>query len=295
MKKAPLGIGIAVVCAAVVSAGLAATIARNTISRKSSPQAPVAQSTPSPQANPSPLATSSDRVTSLPEPTPQPKLDDFPHQRLTIRDDTARDREFAQFRQQVERAIQKRDAQFVSSLIPVEGVAIGFGAPQTLKDLNLADPKASFWGLLKKAMGASCGTTHLDSASQTKGWICPTVQREFYKQYPPTPGSEGVNYELTRVIVVGDRVNVRSKPSLNSSVVGVLSNEIVEFDRRSFKNSQEEEIEAYSPIEGWTAVILPNGQKGYVYNRYAYHPLENRIIFGKVKGQWQIVQVPGGD
>jgi hypothetical protein len=295
MKKAPLGIAIAVICAAVVSAGLAATIGRHTIGRNLSRQAPIAQSTPSPKAHSSPTVTSSDRVASTPEPTPEPKLDEFPHQRLTIRDDTARDREFAQFRQRVERAIQKRDAQFVSSLIPLEGVAIGFGAPQTLKDLNLTDPKASFWSLLEKAMGTSCGTTHLDSASQTKGWICPTVQREFYKQYPPTPGSQGVDYELTRVIVVGDRVNVRSEPNLNSPVVGVLSNEIVRFDRRSFQNSQEEEIEAYNPVHGWTPVILPNEKKGYVYNRYAYHPLENRVIFGKIKGRWQIVQVPGGD
>ena len=136
---------------------------------------------------------------------------------------------------------------------------------------------------------------NVTSTTTPDGWICPTVQRDFAKQYPSTPGSQGIEYELSKVIVVGDRVNVRSKPSLDSPVIAVLSNELVDFDRKSSQNSQEEQIEAYSPIEGWTPIILPNDKKGYVFNRYAFHPLESRIVLQKVKGQWQIVGVPGGD
>ncbi|MGV0026458.1 SH3 domain-containing protein [Phormidesmis priestleyi] len=285
MNKAPLWIAIAVTCAAVVGASIAATVHLTPLA-----QAPVAQSTPSPAPQPSELAP-----TPSTPPTPEPKLDDFPHQKITLRDETARDSEFAAFRERLKKAVQKREAQFVSSLIPSKGVALGFGAPQTLETLKLNDPKASFWGILEKALSSGCGRMNVESATTPDGWICPTVQRDFEKQYPPPRESKGIDYALSKVIVVGDRVNVRSKPSLNSPVIAVLSNEVVDFDRRSFQNSQEEQIEAYSPIEGWTPIILPNDQKGYVFNRYAYHPLENRVVFQKVKGQWQIVGVPGGD
>jgi hypothetical protein len=286
MKKAPLWIAIAVTCAAVVGASIAATVHLTAPT-----QVPVARSTPLSEPQPSqPTGT-----LATPPPTPEPKLDDFPHQKITLRDETARDPEFAAFRQRLEKAVEKRDAQFVGLLIPSKGVPLGFGRPQTIADIKLNDPKARIWGMLEKALAAGCGTMVVESMIVADGWICPTVQREFAKQYPSTPGSQGIEYELSKVIVVGDRVNVRSKPSLNSSVIAVLSNEVVDFDRRSFENSQEEQIEAYSPIEGWTPIILPNNKKGYVYSRYAFHPLEYRVIFQKVKGQWQIVQMPGGD
>jgi hypothetical protein len=284
MKKAPLWIAIAVIGAAVVGASIAATVRLNPPT-----QTPVAQSTPSPKLQPQPTPTPST------PPPPEPKLDDFPHQKITLRDETDRDPEFAAFRQRLKKAVQKRDVQFVSSLIPSQGVALGFGRPQTLESLKLNDPKARFWGILEKSLSSGCGTTNVKSAGAADGWICPTVQSDFERQYPPPRESKGVDYALSKVIVVGDRVNVRSKPSLDSSVIAVLSNELVDFDRRSFENSKEEQIEAYSPIDGWTPIILPNDKKGYVYNRYAFHPLEYRVVLQKVQGQWKIVGLPGGD
>jgi hypothetical protein len=286
MKNAPLWIAIAVTCAAVMGATVAATV-----HLKSGDQVPVAQSTPSPETQPSPPTASP----STPPPTPEPKLDDFPHERITLRDETASDLEFAAFRQRLEKAVQKREAQFVSSLIPNRGVAFGFGVAQSLEALKLNDPKAKLWGILEKSLSSGCGRMNVESTNTPDGWICSTVQRDFEKQYPPPRESKGIDYALSKVVVVGDRVNVRSKPSLTSPVIAVLSNEVVDFDRRSFQNSQEEQIEAYSPIDGWTPIILPNQKKGYVFNRYAFHPLENRVIFRKVAGQWQIVSVPGGD
>lgn len=289
MKRAPLWIAIAVTCAAAVGAGVAATTRLNSVT-----QVPTDQPTPTLKASPAQPYKPSDLSSQVPD-TPQPKLDDFPHQRITLQDDTASDPDFAQFRQQLGQAIKKRDAEFVASLIPAQGIALGFGRPQTLKDLNLEDPEASFWNLLDKALGSTCGTASVEAVGKMDGWVCPTVYREFYRQYPPKQNTQGIEYEISHVVVVGDRVNVRAQPSLNSSVIAVLSNELVKFDSRAFENSKEEQIEAHNPIDGWTPVTLPNRKKGYVYNRYAYHPLEYRVIFTKAQGQWQIVQVPGGD
>ena len=279
-------IAIAVSCAAVVGAGIAATMRSNS----SSQLPPQVAASPEVSSSPSPISSGS----SAPTPSPQPKLDDFPHQRIVLKDQTSP--EFAKFRQQLQQAIQKRDTKFVLALIPQKGLALGFGRPNTAKQLKLDDPKAPFWSLLEKAMGSNCGFADPDATTPAKGWICPTVSRDFYRQYPPKPNTPpGLEYELSNVIVIGDRVNVRALPNLNSEVVGILSNEVVKFDRKRFENSQEEQINATDPMSDWTPVILPNRKQGYVYNRYAYQALENRAIFKKINGKWQITEMPGGD
>ncbi|KAM3107300.1 SH3 domain-containing protein [Phormidesmis sp. 146-33] len=283
MRNAPLWIAIAVACAAVVGASIAAIVRLNP-----PPQTPVAQSTPSPKPS-APAPTPST------PPTPEPKLEDFPRQKIVLSDETDDDPEFAAFRQRLQKAVQKRDVRFVSALIPARGVSMGFGVPQSLESLKLSDPKARLWGILEKSLSSGCGKRNVRSAETLDGWICPTVQDAFAKQFPPPRESKGIEYSLSKVIVVGDRVNVRSRPSLNSPVIAVLSNEVVDFDRPIFENGQEEQIEAYSPIEGWTPIILPNDKKGYVFNRYAFHPLEYRVVLRKAEGQWQIVAIPGGD
>ncbi len=286
MKRAPWIITIAVSSAAILGAGIAATMHSNSSSQPSASPVAAAPDVSSPA--PSDAAS--------PEPSPSPKLDDFPHQRLALTDRTQSDPEFAKFRQQLQQAIQKRDADFVSALIPPKGLPLGFGKPSTAKELKLDDPKALIWSLLEKATGSNCGFADPNAATAAKGWICPTVSRDFYQQYPPKPDAPpGLDYELSNVIVVGDRVNVRALPNLNSDVVAVLSNEVVKFDKKRFENSQEEKINARNPISDWTPVILPNRKQGYVYNRYAYQPLENRAIFKKINGKWQITEMPGGD
>ncbi|MBC7822780.1 MAG: SH3 domain-containing protein [Candidatus Parcubacteria bacterium] len=289
MKRASWIITIAVSSAAVLGAGIAATVRLNPSSQPPSPQVAVS---PSGSVSPSPQVA----VSPAMEPSPSPKLDDFSHQRISLVDRTATDPEFAKFRQQLQKAIQTRDARFVSALIPAKGVPIGFGRSQTVEDLKLTDPKAMFWSILEKAMGANCGFAEPDATTSAKGWICPTVSRDFYRQYPPNPNAApGLGYELSNVIVVGDRVNVRALPNLNSEVVGVLTNEVVKFDQKRFENSQEEQIKAFDPMSDWTPVVLPNRKQGYVYNRYAYRSLENRAIFKNISGKWQITEMPGGD
>ena len=285
MKRAPWIIAIAVSCAAVVGAAIATSSRFNALSQRTSPQvvtSPEVVSSPSPSAS------------AVIAPDPQPKLDNFPHQRIVLKDQT--NPEFAKFRQQLQQAIQKRDARFVSALIPPKGLTLGFGRPNTAKELKLDNPKALFWSILEKAMGSTCGFADPNATTDAEGWICPTVSRDFYQQYPAKPNAPpGLEYELSNVIVVGDRVNVRALPNLNSEVVGILSNEVVKFDRKRFENGQEEQINATDPMSDWTPVVLPNRKQGYVYNRYAYQALENRAIFKKVNGKWQITEMPGGD
>jgi hypothetical protein len=81
-------------------------------------------------------------------------------------------------------------------------------------------------------------------------------------------------------------------------VVGLLSNEVIKVNRQIEEQRARERAqrgEDYSSLNGWTAVILPNGKPGYISNRFAYSPLEYQAVFGKVKGQWRLLYMPGGE
>lgn len=281
-----------------------------------SPSSPTKE-TPRPDSNPSQVEDSSDRPDRpdrpSPRPTPpevkpstpaEPPLDNFPHQRIRLVDEAAPGTEFYRFRSQFRRAIAERDADFITALISDEGVTIGYGRPQTIAELDLDNPNAYFWAMLEKAMSLSCETMpssgYPDVDPGALVWNCPNVAKSFYEQYPYSPDQSGVEYELSKVIVIGNGINVRLQPNANSRVVGVLTDEIVELDQdrwqQQLETTPEEEWSTLThPLDGWTPVILPNDERGYISNRYIHNTLAPQVILGQVNGSWQILHIPAGD
>lgn len=230
---------------------------------------------------------------------PALRLTDFAHQRLEVVDQVAVGSEFSQFRDQLQQAIQNRDPDFIESILPPDGLAYGFGLPMTVADMELTDPNGWFWEALEKMMGRNSCEVDADYPPTTPGgevWICPNVTKAFYRQYPPPEDAEGIEYEFSTVIVMGEGVNVRAAPNLEAQVVGILSNELVKLDQSERDKQLDQTPEDISsPIQGWTPVILPNQVRGYVFNRYAYQPLDPRALFEEIDGQWRMIRVLAGD
>ncbi|AFY69646.1 hypothetical protein Pse7367_1354 [Thalassoporum mexicanum PCC 7367] len=234
-----------------------------------------------------------------PQPT-QPALGDFPRQKLDLSDAVDPDSEFGQFRESFKQAVRDRDANFIAPLIPADGLPIGFGIPQTLADLELDNPDAWFWELLDKAIVPGCSQTAVDYYAQvdanTTGWVCPNIADRFYAEVLPPEENIGIEYEFTKVIVYGNAVNVHEQADQDSRIIAILSNEVVEFDRDRWEAIMAEVDFQESPIlKEWTPVVLPNGESGYVDEFQSYQPLDPRIIFGQVNGEWQILHIPAGD
>jgi hypothetical protein len=239
-----------------------------------------------------------------PESTPaDPALDDFPHQRLELIDRAQPGTDFYELRSQLRQAVQTRNADFVKALISPDGLGFGFGRPiprQALDDLN-APPGSILWAALEHAIAIGCQDFAQPSNYSTADpnaliWTCPNVRAAFDRQYPAPPDLEGVSYEISRAIVVGEKVNVRARPDRTSPVIGQLSNEVVQFDRKTWEQiPPEERVTQLDSPDSWTPVILPNQRSGYVSNRYVYFPLGYQAVFGKVKGNWQLLYMPGGD
>lgn len=297
MQKAPLMLAIAVVCAGGIGIALAATSHRSATpplvsgSSSASPQSSpsiIPSASPQPERDESPTATKPEVV--------QPRLDDFPHQRLVFRDElTVYKSSFTQFRDQARRAIERRDVQFIKTVVPKKGIAIGFGRPQTLAQWNLDNPNAHLWSILEKAISGPCSLTNVHSEQDADGFVCSNAAGELEKQYPPPKGTEGVGHLIDKVIIVGENVNVRSQPTVSSPIVAKLSNEVVKLDRKTFEQENSARKREYDPIKDWMPVILPNNKSGFVSSRYAHQPLEYRVIFAKLDGKWQLTEIPGGD
>lgn len=215
--------------------------------------------------------------------------------RLILEDEAEPNSDFYEFRTQLREAVQNRNAQFVGSIVPETGLAIGFSVPQTRETLNLDDPQARFWLILEKAVAIGCALAenppaynyNIDEGSEI--WVCPNVAQAFARQVPPPPSADGVSWQLERVVVVGENVNARSQPSLDSEAIATLSNEVVQLDR------DRQLPETFDPIDSWTAIRLSDDREGYVYNRYVYSPLESHALFGKINGEWQLLAMPGGE
>ena len=268
----------------------------------------VSSSTASSSPVPNPAPSSSQTPTSSPTPSsPAPALDDFPHQRLDLSDRAQPGTDFYQFRSQLRQAIRDRDSAFVKALIAPTGISIGYGRDshiprEALDDLSTA-PGSVLWAALEHAIAIGCQDmaqhkNYPDADPNFPVWTCPNVEVAFTRQYPasPNPQQGYGDYITSRVIVVGERVNVRARPDRTSPVVGQLSNEMVEFDRHTWEQiPPEERVTQVDSPDSWTPVILPNQRSGYISNRYAYFVWGAQAVFGKVKGNWKLLYMPEGE
>lgn len=190
--------------------------------------------------------------------------------------------EFSQFRRRLLDATKRRDARFVRSLVTPE-TQWSYGGSLTLDSYTIDDPQSTFWQHLEKATRANCAK---DIRTQVPGqepgsalWKCP--------DYVPAqdnsirPGSPPV-YGETSVAILGEGVNIRSGAGTNYPMLRRVSFEIFPIAGGTPKAD-------FTNLDGWTSVQLPDGQRGYVQNRFAYHqPTDYRIAFVRKQGQWRL-------
>ncbi|HEY9695164.1 MAG TPA: SH3 domain-containing protein [Oculatellaceae cyanobacterium] len=227
------------------------------------------------------------------------KLDDFPHQRFTLVDKVKPGSDFARFRQRLRYATKLKDMNFIRTILPSDKIAIGYGET-AIGDLKLENRESAFWLTLEKAIAVGCTAEvnlsypELDPESQL--WSCNNITKQLNSQSNSSALDPSGLSSISRVVVIGKNVSVRSQPQKNSAVVALLSNEVVEVDHqiKAQQVAQTTFGESNNPINNWTPVILPQGRKGYVYNRFVYSPSEYQAVFGKIQGTWRLLAMPGG-
>lgn len=192
--------------------------------------------------------------------------------------------DFSQFRQSFLSAVKRRDAIFIRALMTPQTQSL------SLENYNLEDENSPFWQQIEKAVNTGCTlevTTKVTrQETENEIWVCP---KTFGKQIYDSDWQ-------TQVAIIGDRVNIRAEPKTNSTIIGVVSKEVLQFDLESYENLSVTERELVNQFDGWTPVILKNRKKGWVQNNFVYYePRDYRISFVRFDGQWRLRYLLSGN
>jgi len=190
--------------------------------------------------------------------------------------------EFTQFRQRFLESVKRRDANFIRAI----------STPQTqwsrsglidIETYKIDDSESNFWQAMEKAVGAGCtierNANVAEKDADSDVWVCPDMALN------PISNAAG----QAQVGILGENVNVRSQPNTRSDILVVLSKELVQFDTETFTNLPVRKPESINGIEGWTPVILNDGKRGWVQNRFVYYETRDyRVSFVRSRGQWRL-------
>ena len=188
--------------------------------------------------------------------------------------------EFTQFRQRFLESVKRRDGNFIRAI----------STPQTqwsrsgtidIETYKIDDSKSNFWQAMEKAVGAGCtierNANVAEKDADSDVWVCPDMALN------PISNATG----QAQVGILGE--NEMANGFLIPDIVVVLSKELVQFDTDTFTNLPLRQQESINDIEGWTPVILNDGKRGWVQNRFVYYETRDyRVSFVRSRGQWRL-------
>lgn len=195
-------------------------------------------------------------------------------------DEAKQDPSFKAFRDQLFVAIKKRDSKFIlNSLDPNISVSFGVcgeGVKCFREYWQLNQPNNSqLWSTLSNvlALGGS-----FETSGSEKYFCAPYVSANF----PAKVNGEQLEGVHEYAAIIGQNVNVRSRPNLNAPIIASLSYDIVKLDQSSNINNQ-----------GWFKIIAPT--PGYVSSKFVRSPFDYRACFKKSNGKWLMTALVAGD
>ncbi|WP_347158043.1 hypothetical protein [Pontibacter chitinilyticus] len=197
--------------------------------------------------------------------------------------DEIKDASLQHFLQQLQQAVQQRDAQQLTSLLD-PNIATGFdgsgGSSSFKKRWQLEDQTAAIWPLLHQLL--QLGGTYMRQDSTNSTFALPYV----YSAWPDS--LDAFAYQA----VVRDGAILRAEPDSSAPAICTLGRVILQTDYNKSYPLQENGRE-----KTWWYVSSPDGQlHGYLYKSDLYSPVGYRALFNKNKqGQWRMTALVSGD
>lgn len=192
-------------------------------------------------------------------------------------DEASKDPSFVAFRNQLMRAIRRRDLAFVRSIVS-PGIRFSFGGDEGIKRFeelwNIESPKSKFWKELHEVLRLGGTFGYAQAPSKDTFWAPYVFSR-----------LEGDSLEVfVQRAVIGQNVRVRTAPSKNASILTTLSYDVV--------HAIGDEAEEGS---SWSKIQLPDGRSGYVLNTLLRSSVDYRAAFTKMDGKWMMTLFVAGD
>lgn len=192
-------------------------------------------------------------------------------------DQGAIDPSFKAFRAQLHSAIKRCDSKFILNSLTSD-VLVNYGGCEGVKCFTqfwkLNQPNSQLWSTFNIiSLGGS-----FETYKSEKYFCAPYV----FSRFPHSVNGEKLNGVHEYAAIIGQNVNVRSRPNLNAPVVTSLSYDIVKLDQNPNSSSG-----------NWFKILAPTS--GYVSSQFIRNPFDYRACFRKVNGKWLMNALVAGD
>lgn len=189
-------------------------------------------------------------------------------------DEASEDKTFLAFRDRLLEAAKRRDTKFVMSAVhPRIRNSFGDngGAREFRRKWKPENPDSELWETLVEIL-------RLGGSFREAG-----KGRDFWAPYVYSNFPEDLD-AFEYMAVTGENVNVRQRPDPASAVISTLSYDLVKApDGLPHKAG------------GWTKIITPGGEEGFVSGRFLRSSVDYRAAFTKVNGRWMMSALVAGD
>jgi hypothetical protein len=198
-------------------------------------------------------------------------------------DDAPKDAKLFTFRNDLLKAVLARDVKAVLDVLDPTVLSgfdgeEGIDAFKTRWKLN-GNPEASaLWKELGEALRLG---GKINKGQNETYFIAPYSYYALPEEYDP------IDYGL----IVGEGVNVRSKPEENAEVVEKVGRIIV----RLYEEPNPKVAKIGDETFPWRKVGLPDGKTGYVWGKFVRSPNDFRVGFSNRSGQWKMIYFVAGD
>ena len=217
-----------------------------------------------------------------PQESEEESEDTFEHVQLWPIDDSHRVPSFAEFKREFLRAAETRDLRHLFKHVHDE-IKTSLGGDGGTAEFREAweldtDPENSkLWLELSSVLKLGC-------VLRQGAFEAPYLSVQFpYNRFEPH--SYGV--------VAGSGVNLRDAPSRTARIIAQVGHLIVRSEIEAGERRIRETIGGET--HEWIRVVLPSGQRCYVYGKYFRTPLDYRARFEEKDGTWYLTSFMAGD
>ncbi|MGB7069859.1 MAG: SH3 domain-containing protein [Pyrinomonadaceae bacterium] len=193
-------------------------------------------------------------------------------------DEGESDPSFSAFRKKLIEAANKRDAEYILSILDPK-IKNSFGGDGGIEEFKEAwkinSPDSKFWGELLAAI--------------SNGGYMSNEKDQFSAPYL----FEGLPDNLDpfeHEAIFGKDVRLRAKPDLDSEVVATLSYNVVRVDNENSVKKENSDSEF-----SWLKVETLGGLKGFVKAEFVRSSIDYRALFAKQDGEWKMDVFIAGD
>lgn len=189
-------------------------------------------------------------------------------------DQASEDPIFAEFRNKLIAAAERKDLQYVKSIMD-PNIKLSFGGHDGVKSFDsLWTDKNEFW------------KEFLAVIKNGGRWFREKGQPTLFTAPYSFDGFPNDLDSFEHFVIFGSDVNLRRSAGMDGEVIGRLSYNIVKLDPESWNRPEKSE---------WLKVTTLGGQTGFVSAQFVRSPIDYRAGFEKKRGKWVMTFFVAGD